>query len=101
MDTWRMKDGTRVLIRHMTDRHLANAIRMIERGYDKDGAKVSPETLKRGLPALRAEQERRRTEPPTSEELDARMAGEMAEVVWWAARLTSSSGGSTPSGRRS
>lgn len=87
MDLWQTKEGTVMLVRHMTDKHLANAIRMLERGADATGARCSQRSIVLGLPMLRAEQARRLAEPPLPGELDARLRGELADIVWWAARL--------------
>lgn len=53
---WRCHDGRRMLVSEMHDDHLANAIRMIYRGHDAAGRRVTMRT-RRALPALLVEQE--------------------------------------------
>ena len=41
---WRCHDGRRMLVSEMHDSHLDNAIRMIYRGYDAAGRRVTQRT---------------------------------------------------------
>ena len=54
-DTWRSKDGRTVKISDMSDRHLANSIRVMETAA-APGKSPQPKLM-----ALKAEQERRRS----------------------------------------
>lgn len=120
---WRQKDGSLVLIRHMTDRHLSNAIRMCERKRDELRGE-SPldadhrtwrkriEKLEGPLIVLYRERERRKVEEPLPGELAARAQREMEELLWdvvtavsrsisQSQASTASSSASTPSGQGS
>lgn len=54
--TWRCADGRRMLVSELHDSHLANCIRMIYRGHDYLGRRVTVKT-RALLPALLVEQE--------------------------------------------
>lgn len=109
---WRQKDGSLVLIRHMTDRHLSNAIRMVERKRGEalnGGQRIRVEGT---LIALYRERERRKVEAPLPGELAARAQREMEELLWdvltavsrsisQSQASTASSSASTPSGQGS
>jgi len=53
---WRTHDGRRIRLDQLADSHLANCIRMIYRGRDVAGRRVTEKT-RRMLPALLVEQE--------------------------------------------
>lgn len=92
---WRQKSGELVLIRHMTDRHLSNALRMCEREIDTKRVGNQPiseervQRRKRARSILFAEFLRRKAEAPLPGELAARLQREMEEIMYDASQSSS------------
>ncbi len=95
---WRQKSGELVLIRHMTDRHIRNAIGMLRRKLiADDDTEENLHRARMGVDVLLMEVERRAKEPPLPGELEARMVREMEELLYDASRSSSQSPASVPS----